>query len=63
LPLAQYAGKASVETQTNYRAAQSAAQSDRLGLWQDPDPVPPWWRKEKKGHAPVAINKPAFQFG
>ena len=34
----KYVGEASVEIQTSYRAAQTAAQSDKLGLWQDPDP-------------------------
>ena len=47
----KYISEASAEIQTSYRAAQSAAQSDRLGLWQDPDPVPPWqWRKSEKEH-------------
>jgi endonuclease YncB( thermonuclease family) len=28
-----------------YTAAEDAAKADRLGLWSDPDPVPPWqWR-------------------
>ena len=37
----KYGGEAPPEIQTSYRAAQSAAQSDRLRLWQDPEPVPP----------------------
>src|SRR5262249_11405798 len=41
--------EAPAEIQTSYWAAQAAEQSDRHGLWQDPDPVPPWeWRKEKR---------------
>ena len=45
----KYVGEASAEIQTSYWAAQAAAQSDRLGLWQDPDPMPPWeWRKENR---------------
>lgn len=28
-----------------YAAAEDAARAARLGLWSDPDPVPPWeWR-------------------
>jgi endonuclease YncB( thermonuclease family) len=45
----KYVTEASPEIQTGYRATQVAAQSGRLGLWQDPDPVPPWdWRNEKR---------------
>jgi endonuclease YncB( thermonuclease family) len=44
----KYVGEAAAEIQTGYRDAQQRAQAERAGLWQDPDPVPPWeWRKEK----------------
>lgn len=45
----KYVVQATLDIETSYRASQAAAQSDRLGLWQDPDPVPPWeWRKARK---------------
>src|SRR5260370_1059261 len=32
------------------RMLEDKARKDRLGLWADPHPVPPWcWRKQKKG--------------
>ena len=42
----RYVGEAAADIQTSYRDAQNTAQAERAGLWQDPDPVPPWeWRK------------------
>jgi endonuclease YncB( thermonuclease family) len=42
----RYVGEALAEIQSSYRDAQYTAQAQRTGLWQDPDPVPPWeWRK------------------
>jgi endonuclease YncB( thermonuclease family) len=51
----KYVREAPLELEASYRAAQALAQSDKLGLWQDPDPVPPWeWRKAKKERSRMA---------
>ena len=48
----KYVVEAPLELEASYRAAEALAQSDRIGLWQDPDPVPPWeWRKREKEHS------------
>ena len=45
----KYVAEASLELQSSYRSAEALARSDRIGLWQDTEPVPPWeWRKEKR---------------
>jgi micrococcal nuclease len=36
----KYVGQASPEIQASYRDAQAAAQSEKAGLWEDPEPVP-----------------------
>jgi|SRR6516164_7223679 endonuclease YncB( thermonuclease family) len=44
----KYIPEATIDIEASYRAAQATAQSDKLGLWQDPDPEPPWeWRKRQ----------------
>ena len=45
----KYVSQAPLELQASYRAAEALARSDQIGLWQDPDPIPPWeWRKGEK---------------
>jgi hypothetical protein len=45
----RYVGEASAEIQVRHQNAQETAQAQKAGLWQDPEPVPPWeWRKTEK---------------
>lgn len=48
----QYQHEQSPTDRTTYAHAESAARSAHLGLWRDPDPVPPWaYRKARKAFA------------
>ncbi|HZQ71874.1 MAG TPA: thermonuclease family protein [Burkholderiales bacterium] len=42
-----------------FYAAQRSARASRLGLWSDPDPVPPW--KWRRAHRPPADSKARFE--
>jgi endonuclease YncB( thermonuclease family) len=42
----QYAGEQSAEDRGRYEFEENEARLRRIGLWRDPDPVPPWeWRR------------------
>ena len=42
----KYAHEQHPKDRTNYEAAEDRAAADRVGLWQDKNPVPPWeWRR------------------
>jgi endonuclease YncB( thermonuclease family) len=57
----KYVGEASAEIRTSYHDAQDTAQSGRVGLWQDPEPIPPWeWRKVKHVSRVYVGNFPEF---
>ncbi len=45
----QYAHEQSSADQIAYGAAEGAAKAKRVGLWQEPHPVPPWeWREARR---------------
>jgi len=52
----QYANEQSATDRASYAAAENNARARRLGLWHDPDPLPPWeWRHGGKD-APTAAS-------
>jgi endonuclease YncB( thermonuclease family) len=45
----QYLKEQSVDDRSLYALAEDAARAEKLGLWVDKEPVPPWnWRKSQK---------------
>lgn len=47
----KYENEQSPEDRVTYAAAEEKARSQKTGLWQDPNPVPPWdYRKNRKYH-------------
>jgi endonuclease YncB( thermonuclease family) len=40
--IAKYAHEQLPRDRTNYEAAEDRAAADRVGLWQDKNPTPPW---------------------
>lgn len=44
-----YANEQAPADRGRYEAAENEARARRVGLWRDPDPIPPWdWRKMKR---------------
>jgi micrococcal nuclease len=51
----KYAGEQSEIDRGLCEAAEARARSERVGLWRDPQPVPPWdWRRRKRETSAVA---------
>jgi len=45
----KYQNEQILDDRLSYNAAEESARSDRVGLWTDHDPVPPWeWRKARR---------------
>lgn len=56
-----YAREQSPAQAEAYAQAQEAAQVARVGLWQNPAPVPPWeWRKAHSGPRKRPVEAPAL---
>jgi endonuclease YncB( thermonuclease family) len=46
----KYAHEQTPADRVLYENAERKAREERLGLWRDPNPVPPWdWRRERHG--------------
>jgi len=45
----QYAREQTPDDRTTYESAEGRARARQVGLWDDPDPTPPWdWRKARR---------------
>jgi endonuclease YncB( thermonuclease family) len=54
-PFYRYLVQAPAEVQASYSAAGDRARDQRVGLWVDSNPVPPWeWRKSQKKRSRMA---------
>jgi endonuclease YncB( thermonuclease family) len=55
----KYLTEASPEIQQSYSAAEAVAQAERIGLWVDADPQPPWeYRKIEKEQRALNVFSP-----
>ena len=47
----KYQGEQSISDRVKYSDAEREARRQKLGLWQDPHPIPPWdYRQAKREH-------------
>jgi len=50
----KYANEQSPEDRGAYEFSEQEARAKRVGLWSDPDPVPPWeWRRRRRAQGAV----------
>jgi endonuclease YncB( thermonuclease family) len=54
---AKYLPEASLDIQRSYTAAEAAARARSIGLWADPDPVPPWQYRKTEHEQPAALSE------
>lgn len=58
----EYESEQQVEDRQTYARAEGEAAAARLGLWRDPDPVPPWtWRKARRAAGKEIIVEEAVR--
>lgn len=56
----QYAREQSAEDRLRYAKAEDLARDERIGLWRDKDPVPPWdFRRVRRSGAQKVRNEPS----
>ena len=49
----RYANEQSPEDRSRYEFAEQQAKAKKVGLWRDPNPVPPWeWRRQARQQRP-----------
>jgi endonuclease YncB( thermonuclease family) len=58
-----YAKKQSPEDRERYELAEQEAKAKKVGLWRDPNPVPPWEWRRRSGCACAFVELPMRQSG